>query len=93
MEEYLRPQRRFAHLFKGAGQPEVLARLQAVADRNIRRYGLIEEDRLDPDVLERVLAAPDDPEGRYDTILHAAASTRQGQAAQHGAQPTKQAQE
>ncbi|SPT52377.1 Pyruvate synthase subunit porB [Actinomyces bovis] len=80
VEEYLRPQRRFAHLFKGAGQPEVLARLQAVADRNIRRYGLIEEENLDPDVLERVLAAPKDPEGRYNAILHAAAQTKQGRA-------------
>ena len=42
VEEYLRPQRRFAHLF--GKQPDVatIARLQALADRNIRRYGLLE---------------------------------------------------
>ncbi|WP_115728149.1 thiamine pyrophosphate-dependent enzyme [Actinomyces culturomici] len=80
VEEYLRPQRRFAHLFKGEGDRETLARLQAIADRNIRRYGLIDEDQLDEDVLERVLAAPEDPEGRYDQILHAAAQTKQGRA-------------
>ena len=40
VEEYLRPQRRFAHLFSGAGRPEVVARLQAIADANIVRYGL-----------------------------------------------------
>ena len=65
VEEYLRPQRRFAHLFKGGGDPETLARLQAIADRNIRRYGLIDADQLDEDVLDRVLRAPEDPEGRF----------------------------
>jgi pyruvate ferredoxin oxidoreductase beta subunit len=40
VEEYLRPQRRFAHLFRGAGEPEVLARLQAIADENIATYHL-----------------------------------------------------
>ena len=43
VEEYLRPQRRFAHLFGANGHPEMLARLQAEADRNIRRFGLLEE--------------------------------------------------
>jgi pyruvate ferredoxin oxidoreductase beta subunit len=42
VEEYLRPQRRFAHLFKPELQTEVLARLQACADRNIARYDLID---------------------------------------------------
>ena len=45
VEEYLRPQKRFAHLFGGAGQPEMLARIQANADRNIRRFGLLDEER------------------------------------------------
>src|SRR6476619_6788509 len=44
VEEYLRPQKRFAHLFGSKGQPELLARIQADADRNIRRYGLLEEE-------------------------------------------------
>jgi pyruvate ferredoxin oxidoreductase beta subunit len=42
VEEYLKPQRRFAHLFK-KGQPdrEAIAKLQALADANIRRYNLL----------------------------------------------------
>jgi pyruvate ferredoxin oxidoreductase beta subunit len=40
VEEYLRLQRRFAHLFKPELKTEVIARLQAGADRNIRRFGL-----------------------------------------------------
>jgi len=42
VEEYLRPQTRFAHLFKPPGHPEVIARLQQLADRNIRRFGLLD---------------------------------------------------
>jgi pyruvate ferredoxin oxidoreductase beta subunit len=44
VEEYLRPQRRFAHLFKPQLQTEVIARLQAIADRNIRRYRLLDTE-------------------------------------------------
>jgi pyruvate ferredoxin oxidoreductase beta subunit len=43
VEEYLRPQKRYAHLFGTAGHPEMLAQLQAAADRNIRRFGLLDE--------------------------------------------------
>jgi len=43
VEEYLRRQKRFAHLFAGDGRPDVVARLQAIADRNIARFGLLEE--------------------------------------------------
>jgi pyruvate ferredoxin oxidoreductase beta subunit len=42
VEEYLKPQRRFAHLFGKPGRPEVVAQIQADADRNIRRFGLLE---------------------------------------------------
>ena len=44
--EYLRLQGRFAHLFDREGnpaQPDVLEALQAMADDNIRRYGLLDE--------------------------------------------------
>jgi len=41
VEDYLRPQRRFAHLFKPELRTEVIARIQAGADRNIRRFGLL----------------------------------------------------
>ena len=40
--EYLRPQQRYAHLFRGAGRPDLVARLQQRADRNIARYRLLE---------------------------------------------------
>jgi len=43
VEEYLKPQKRFAHLFGNPGHPEMVARMQAQADRNIRRFGLLEE--------------------------------------------------
>jgi pyruvate ferredoxin oxidoreductase beta subunit len=43
VEEYLRPQRRFAHLFGDPPRTDVIARLQETADRNIRRFGLLEE--------------------------------------------------
>ena len=43
VEEYLEPQRRFAHLFGKSGRPEVIAQIQAEADRNIRRFGLLDE--------------------------------------------------
>lgn len=43
VEEYLRPQRRFAHLFGKSPKVEVIARFQEMADRNIRKFGLIAE--------------------------------------------------
>jgi pyruvate ferredoxin oxidoreductase beta subunit len=43
VEEYLRPQRRFAHLFADPPRTDVIAQIQANADRNIRRFGLLEE--------------------------------------------------
>ena len=42
VEDYLRPQRRFAHLFKPVERRDVLDRMQARADRNIARFGLEE---------------------------------------------------
>ena len=44
VEEYLRPQKRFAHLFGDPPRSDVISRVQAVADRNIRRFGLLEVD-------------------------------------------------
>jgi pyruvate ferredoxin oxidoreductase beta subunit len=41
VEDYLRLQRRFAHLFGDQPRPDVVARIQAGADRNIARYGLL----------------------------------------------------
>jgi pyruvate ferredoxin oxidoreductase beta subunit len=39
--DYLRIQARYAHLFKPEEKTEVIERIQATADRNIRRFGLI----------------------------------------------------
>jgi pyruvate ferredoxin oxidoreductase beta subunit len=41
VEEYLKPQKRYAHLFGKQPNVAVIARLQAMADRNIKRYGLL----------------------------------------------------
>ena len=43
VDEYLKPQKRFAHLFGPNGHPEMLRAIQAEADRNIRRFGLLDE--------------------------------------------------
>lgn len=65
VENYLKPQRRFAHVFKEKDSQEVIARLQAIADRNICRYGLVDMESLDEDVQQRILSAPNDPTGRF----------------------------
>jgi pyruvate ferredoxin oxidoreductase beta subunit len=41
VEEYLKPQKRYAHLFGQQPKVDVIAQLQALADRNIKRYGLL----------------------------------------------------
>ena len=41
VEEYLRVQKRFAHLFRPAIDTDRIARIQAVADRNIARFNLL----------------------------------------------------
>ncbi|RFO97349.1 pyruvate ferredoxin oxidoreductase [Rhodoferax lacus] len=46
VDDYLKPQRRFAHLFGKPGQPEMLAQIQAEADRNIRRFNLMEQEAV-----------------------------------------------
>ena len=39
VERYLEPQRRYSHLFSPERRDDVIARLQARADRNIKRFG------------------------------------------------------
>ena len=41
VEEYLRTQRRFAHLFAPVERRDIIDRIQAAADRSIVRYGLL----------------------------------------------------
>jgi pyruvate ferredoxin oxidoreductase beta subunit len=50
VEEYLKLQRRFAHLFHPERRDDVIARLQAIADRNVERFGLL----ADPEEAERL---------------------------------------
>jgi len=44
VEEYLKPQQRFAHLFREPERRDVLDLLQQMADRNIARYGLTSDE-------------------------------------------------
>jgi pyruvate ferredoxin oxidoreductase beta subunit len=48
VEDYLRPQKRYAHLFEPSPRTEVIARIQAIADRNIARFGLLGADAPNP---------------------------------------------
>ena len=41
VEAYLQLQTRFAHLFAPHPRPDLVARYQAIADANIRRFGLL----------------------------------------------------
>lgn len=41
VEDYLREQGRFRHLFTPTRRDDIIARLQAIADANIARYGLL----------------------------------------------------
>ena len=42
VESYLRLQSRFRHLFGEPGRPDLVARIQAIADANIAAYGLLD---------------------------------------------------
>jgi pyruvate ferredoxin oxidoreductase beta subunit len=44
VEEYLRPQRRYAHLFGDPPRTDVIKRIQERADRNIQRFGLLDAE-------------------------------------------------
>ncbi len=44
VEEYLRLQGRYAHLFGDTRRDDVIAHIQAIADRNIRRFDLLGEE-------------------------------------------------
>jgi pyruvate ferredoxin oxidoreductase beta subunit len=46
VDTYLRLQKRFAHLFGDPGRPDIVARIQAGADRNIARFGLLEPEAM-----------------------------------------------
>jgi pyruvate ferredoxin oxidoreductase beta subunit len=44
VEDYLRPQKRYAHLFGKNPAVATIARIQALADKNIRKYGLLAKE-------------------------------------------------
>ena len=47
VEDYLKPQRRFAHLFRPTVRVDIITHIQENADRNIRKFGLLQrEDAL-----------------------------------------------
>ena len=43
VDEYLKLQKRFAHLFGKNPHLDVIAKIQEIADRNIRKYKLLNE--------------------------------------------------
>jgi pyruvate ferredoxin oxidoreductase beta subunit len=44
VEEYLKSQKRFRHIFSGHGSKEEIKTIQALADENIEKYGLLTKD-------------------------------------------------
>ena len=46
VEDYLRPQKRFAHLFGKNLAVDTIARIQDKADKNIRKYGLLAKEAV-----------------------------------------------
>jgi pyruvate ferredoxin oxidoreductase beta subunit len=44
MTEYLRPQKRYAHLFGSTPRTDIIQRIQEGADHNIARFGLLATD-------------------------------------------------
>jgi pyruvate ferredoxin oxidoreductase beta subunit len=46
VEDYLKPQKRYAHLFGKTPAVSVIAHLQALADRNIKKYGLLDQETV-----------------------------------------------
>ena len=44
VENYLKIQKRYAHVVKKGADPNTLARLQALCDTNIKNFGLLGDD-------------------------------------------------
>ncbi|HUW78708.1 MAG TPA: thiamine pyrophosphate-dependent enzyme [Candidatus Nanopelagicaceae bacterium] len=47
VEEYLKPQKRFAHLFGANGHSEMLSAIQAIADKNVAKFNLWDSEEAD----------------------------------------------
>ncbi len=50
VEEYLKLQRRFGHLFADPPRLDVIEHIQSLADRNIERFGLLDEHTVEPEL-------------------------------------------
>ena len=86
VEDYLRLQSRYAHLFKSPEGAATIARLQQIADANIARFGLLGADEppggpaggfsgaLPPDRRLASPAATTDPVATGDPLPHRAAA-------------------
>ncbi|HTR94185.1 MAG TPA: hypothetical protein VMI73_20820 [Trebonia sp.] len=59
VQDYLRLQARYGHLFRPQERTEVIARIQAAADRNIARFGLLDNRKTKTDRTERVQVTQD----------------------------------
>lgn len=44
VDDYLKSQKRYSHLFGAKGRNDLLVSIQAIADRNIEEYGLVENE-------------------------------------------------
>ncbi len=64
VEEYLRLQRRYAHLFGNERGAELIGRLQEIADHNIRRFGLIASAEEGGDLPGQATDAANLPQGQ-----------------------------
>jgi len=49
VEDYLKLQKRYAHLFGRSARPDIVARIQARADHNIERFGLLDRQTAEFD--------------------------------------------
>jgi pyruvate ferredoxin oxidoreductase beta subunit len=88
VEEYLKLQRRYAHLFGKNPRPDIVEKIQAGADRNIRRFGLLAA----ADEGAELPGSPMDSAGHPGGAEHTARTSEQGNLMQllaeteHGAQ-------
>jgi pyruvate ferredoxin oxidoreductase beta subunit len=62
VEEYLRLQRRYSHLFGDPPRTDVIDGIQAIADRNIRRFSLLSDDDRRPGLMELLAETPRGPQ-------------------------------
>lgn len=53
VEEYLKLQNRYSHLFSPKRRDDVIDHLQSMADRNIQRYGLINSETKNPELSDK----------------------------------------